>query len=83
MSSDEYEVALSDWKQSGGPRPANRPDGTPTRIDQRWQTAAERAIRDAMLAVEAAGGSPALTDAITLLSKARDRVADHVEATTT
>jgi len=40
---------------------------------------AEIVITDAMLAVEHAGGSVALTDAITLLSKARDRVADHVE----
>ena len=78
--SEHYEAALAAWKQSGGPRPAKRPDGIPTRIDLNWMTPAERAIRDAMAAVEAAGGSIALTDAITLLAQARDRVADHVEA---
>ncbi len=78
--SERYEAALTAWKQNGGPRPAKRPDGIPTRIDLNWMTPAERAIRDAMAAVEAAGGSIALTDAITLLAQARDRVADHVEA---
>lgn len=62
-----------------GPRPHFRPDGIPTRIDLHWMTAAERAIRDVMLLVENAGASPALTDAVMLLAKARDRVADHVE----
>ncbi len=42
-------------------------------------TPAEIAIINAMQAVEAAGASVALTDAVALLSKARDRVADHVE----
>lgn len=74
-----YNSALSAWKQNGGPRPYSRPDGIPTRMDRQWHTPAETAIREAMLAVEAAGASPALTDAITLLGKARDRVADHVE----
>jgi hypothetical protein len=40
---------------------------------------AELAITAAMVAVEEAGASVALTDAVTLLAKARDRVADHVE----
>jgi hypothetical protein len=78
MSAD-YEAALAAWKESGGIRPAKRPDGIPTRIDLHWLTPAEIAICDAMTAVEAAGGSRALTDAITLLAQARDRVADHVE----
>lgn len=37
------------------------------------------AIRAAMYEVEKADASIALTDAVTLLGKARDRVADHVE----
>lgn len=78
--SEHYAAALAAWKQNGGPRPAKRPDGIPTRIDLNWMTPAERAILDAMYAVEEAGASPALTDAVTLLAQARDRVADHVEA---
>jgi hypothetical protein len=40
---------------------------------------AELAITEAMHAVEKAGASIALTDAVILLGKARDRVADHEE----
>lgn len=72
-------AALDAWKKNGGDRPHKRPDGVPTRIDSQWQTEAEIAIGEAMLAVENAGGSKALTDAVTLLSKAKNRVADHVE----
>lgn len=61
------------------PRPKLRPDGLPSRIDRLLMSPAELAITAAMAAVEAAGASVALTDAVTLLSKARDRVADHVE----
>jgi len=43
---------------------------------------AEIAINKAMHAVEEAGGSPALTAAVTLLSQARDKVADHIEGET-
>lgn len=60
-------------------RPHLRPDGFPTRADMSLMSPAELAILAAMHAVEAAGGSIALTDAINLLAKARDRVADHVE----
>lgn len=56
-----------------------RPDGIPTRCDQLLMSVAELAITSAMASVEAAGGSVALTDAVTLLGRARDRVADHVE----
>ncbi len=42
-------------------------------------TPAEKAIYDAMQAVEMAGANPLLTDAVNLLSKARDLVADYVE----
>jgi hypothetical protein len=78
-----YGEALEAWKTTGGPRPKDRPDGVPTRIDMQWMTAAELAILDAMRAVESAGASTALTDAVVMLGKARDRVADHVEAETT
>jgi hypothetical protein len=71
--------ALEDWKIKGGVRPAKRVDGCPTRIDLEWYTEAERAIYAAMFAVEQAGASRALTDAVTLLAQAQDRVADHVE----
>jgi hypothetical protein len=60
-------------------RPKLRPDGVPSRCDRSLMTAAELAITAAMIAVEGAGASLALTEAVTLLSKARDRVADHVE----
>lgn len=56
-----------------------RDDGFPTRNDLRHWTRAERAIQDATDAVELAGASLALTDAVILLGKARDRVADHAE----
>ncbi len=73
----EKHKAAGPW--SGEIRPHNRPDGVPTRIDIQWMTAAELAIRDAMIVVESAGSSTALTDAITLLASAQGRVADHVE----
>lgn len=79
-AADPYHAALDAWKTHGGNRPAKRPDGIPTRIDRHWMTVAELAIMDAMEAVEKAGASTALTDAVVLLSKARDRVADHVES---
>lgn len=60
-------------------RPRNREDGFPTRADMQHWSPAERAIFDAVQVVELAGGSPALTDAVNLLQKARDRVADHME----
>ncbi len=42
-------------------------------------TPAERAIFDAMQAVEAMAADPQLTDAVVLLQQARDRVADYVD----
>ena len=77
--SEEYEAALAKWNSEGGPRPHKRPDGVPTRIDSNWHSPAEEAIRNAMLEVEKSGASRSLTEAINLLSKARDCVADHVE----
>lgn len=78
-SSEAYRAALAKWKAEGGDRPATRPDGVPTRIDVNWMTRAENAILQAQAAVEQAGASVASTDAVILLSKARERVADHVE----
>lgn len=53
----------------------------PRRNDmQRWSEA-ERAIYDAMQAVEAAGADLRLTDAVTLLGAARDSVADFIDQT--
>ena len=75
----DYETTLSNWIKHGGNRPANRPDGVPTRIDRDFHTKAEEDITQAMYEVEYMGGSQALTDAINFLQKARDRVADHVE----
>jgi len=60
-------------------RPKSREDGIPTRNSVQDWTPAEHAISIAIEAVEASGASPALTDAVVLLGRARDRVADHVE----
>ena len=60
-------------------RQRQRDDGWPTRADTRFWTPAEHAIQAAMDAVEKSGASLALTDAVILLAKARDRVADHFE----
>ena len=51
----------------------------PRRIDRARMTHAEVAITDAMYAVEGMPPSPLLTEAVTLLSRARDRVADYVD----
>ena len=56
-----------------------RPDGFPQRNDLTLFTAAERAIWDAMQAVEEMPGHPLLTDAVILLGQAREKVADFVE----
>lgn len=53
--------------------------GMPTRNDIRWHSPAEKAIREAMLAVEKAGASEALTKAVGLLGDAMAWVADHEE----
>jgi hypothetical protein len=61
-------------------RPSHRPDGVPTRNDVSLMSPAEKAITEAMCEVEKAGASRHLTDAVTLLGMARNRVADHVES---
>lgn len=54
-------------------------NGFPRRIRTDLYTPAERAIADAIAAVEAAGAHPRLTDAVVLLGQAKDAVADFVE----
>ena len=71
-----------EWKKLGVPRPYDRGDGVPTRADIRWLTDAEKAILTVIGSTEGLGASAALTDAVILLGKARDRIADHVEAKT-
>ena len=56
--SEEYKAALAAWNREGGTRPASRPDGISTRCDPNWFTPAERAIYDAVRAVEAMPGDP-------------------------
>lgn len=56
-----------------------RPDGFPTRSDMLLFTPAERAIWDAVGIVEQAGCHEFLTEAVILLQKARDKVADFAE----
>jgi hypothetical protein len=51
----------------------------PRRADMRRWTAAERAIYDALQAVEAMPADVRLTDAVTLLGAAKDSVADFID----
>jgi len=51
----------------------------PRRIDAQRYVPAETAIRAAMQAVEAMSADPRLTDAVCLLAKAKDLVADFVD----
>jgi hypothetical protein len=51
----------------------------PRRIRFDLFTPAEKAIQDAVQAVEAAGCDPRLTRAVILLGQARDAVADYVD----
>jgi len=60
-------------------RPKLNAFGFPSRNDTLMWTPAEKAIADAMRAVEDAGAHPLLTDAVNLLIQARDKVADHAE----
>ncbi len=53
--------------------------GHPRRNDINLHTPAERAIREAVISVEGAGCHPLLTDAVVLLDKAKNKVADFVE----
>ncbi len=55
-------------------------DGFPRRNRIDLQTPAEKAIRDAVQAVEEAGADERLTSAVILLGEALDKVADYVEA---
>lgn len=55
-------------------------EGMPRRCRIDLATTPEKAIRDALAAVESAGASTNLTDAVVLLNQALEKVADHVEA---
>jgi hypothetical protein len=55
-------------------------DPTWRRSDINRHTPAEKAIRDAVLAVEQVGADPSLTDAVQLLTQAQAKVADYVDA---
>lgn len=55
-------------------------NGFPRRIRMDLYSPAEKAIRAAVEAVEEAGADIALTDAVILLGKAQERVADYVDA---
>ena len=58
----------------------NMPENSfPRRSRLDLMTPAEKAIYDAMQEVEKAGADVRLTDAINLLSQARDKVADYVD----
>lgn len=52
---------------------------TPRRCRIDLFTPAEKAIQDAVIAVEEAGCDPRLTDAVVLLQEARNKVADFVD----
>jgi hypothetical protein len=54
-------------------------DGIPRRSRIDLYSPAETAIREAMLAVEATGAHPLLTQAVILLEEAKDKVADYIE----
>ncbi len=54
-------------------------DGVPRRARVDLATPAENAIRAAMRAVEEAGASVELTEAVVFLDRALGKVADHVE----
>lgn len=61
-------------------RPKKRPeDGWPTRRDQRYWTAAESAIYEAIQTVEAMGAHTLLTEAVICLESASNYVADFAE----
>lgn len=54
-------------------------DDIPRRIRHDKHTPAEKAITEAMSAVELAGCDVLLTEAVNLLSHARDKVSDFVD----
>lgn len=51
----------------------------PRRIDINRMTPAELAIRNAIGVVEEAGCHPLLTEAVVLLGRAKEKVADYVD----
>lgn len=79
MSDTNLTNYLRELRAEGERLRANASGDVPRRIDmQRWSPA-ERAIYDAMQAVEATGAHPLLTEAVVLLGQAREKVADYVD----
>ena len=52
----------------------------PRRNDMRRWIPAEKAIHDAVQAVEEVGAHPLLTDAVVLLGQAKDKLGDYVDS---
>lgn len=73
---DYFGMRYDEWRKHKQPP---LPDDVPRRIRMDQWTPAERAIYDAVQAVEAAGAHPLLTDAVILLGQAREKVADYVD----
>jgi len=57
----------------------NMNDDIPRRCRVNLLTPAELSIRQAIVAVELVGAHPLLTDAVNLLSQAKDKVADYID----
>lgn len=55
-------------------------NGFPRRRNTKLLTPIEKLLRQTMLAVERMPASPLLTDASTLISQAREKVADFIES---
>ena len=55
-------------------------DDFPRRARLDYFTPEETAIRDVVLAIEQLGGHPILTDVVTMLGKARETLADWIDA---
>jgi hypothetical protein len=75
----QYEAALR-RAPAGNAGTGTTSRDIPRRIRIDRMVPAERAIRDAKLAVEALGADVRLTDAVVLLGQAQDNVADFVDA---
>lgn len=86
---DAFDRAIAERHAASGRAPeldptavtsGDPPWGLPRRVFIDRMSPAELAIRQAMAAVESAGASSKLTDAINLLIQAQEAVADHVDA---
>jgi hypothetical protein len=79
--SEELTEYLRQLREAGQRlRESAAPNEVPRRIDMLRWTPAERAIYDAMQAVEAMPADMLLTQAVLLLGKAQEAVADFVDS---